>query len=166
GLLEALAEDPAGRRTLVLGAGGSARAAVHALVDARAEVEIWNRTPERARRLAAELGGTAVERLTSADLLVNCTAVGLDDSAQTFKDLPFGADDMSQFATVVDLVYSGAGETQLISAARDHGSRVVDGLEILVCQGALSFTNWTGCAAPIAVMREAARGSHVGPPHP
>ncbi len=167
GLLEALGEDLAGTRALVLGAGGSARAIVHALVEAGAEVQIWNRTTARAQRLAGELGGAAVTQPRPAALLVNCTAAGLDDRAQTFKHLPFDADAMSQFVTVVDLVYSGAGETQLISVARDHGSRVVDGLEILVCQGALSFTHWTGCAAPIDVMRDAARGSHpVGPPRP
>lgn len=167
GLLEALGEELTGTRALVLGAGGSARAVVHALVEAGAEVEVWNRTAARAEQLTAELGGTPVTRPRPAELLVNCTAAGLEDRARTFKHLPFDADAMSQFATVVDLVYSGAGETQLISVARGHGSRVVDGLEILVCQGALSFTRWTGCAAPNAVMREAARGPVAGPPpHP
>src|SRR5215210_6351970 len=65
GLLAALPAgwDPAGRTAVVLGAGGAARAAVHALLNAgAAEVAVWNRTPERAARLVAELGGRVVER--------------------------------------------------------------------------------------------------------
>lgn len=157
GLLAALDQDVAGLRALVLGAGGSARAAVHALVGAGAEVEVWNRTPARAEALTAELGGRAVARPTPSDVLVNCTAAGLDDRTTSFKELPLGADDLEGFATVVDLVYSGSGDTALISAARERGKVVVDGLEVLVRQGALSLEGWTGCAAPLAAMREAAR---------
>ena len=159
GLLDSLDAELAGTRALVLGAGGSARACVHALVEAGAEVQVWNRTAARAEQLVAELGGRAVERPEPAELLVNCTAAGLGDRTATFKDLPFGADEMTQFVTVVDLVYSGTGDTLLVSVARDHGSRVVDGLEILVHQGARSFAAWTGRDAPIGVMREAARGN-------
>ena len=62
----------------MLGAGGSARAAVWALLDAGADdVRVWNRTPERAVALCAELGGTAVTRAGPADVLVNCTSIGL-----------------------------------------------------------------------------------------
>ena len=65
----------------MLGAGGSARAVVWALLDARArEVRVWNRTPARARELCADLGGTPVPAAEPADLLVNCTSVGLDPS--------------------------------------------------------------------------------------
>ena len=65
-------------RAQVLGAGGSARAAVWALRDAgAAEVSVWNRTPERAERLAEQLGARAVRAPQAADLLVNCTSVGL-----------------------------------------------------------------------------------------
>ena len=82
GLISALDAPVAGIRALVLGAGGSARAAVWALLDAGAqEVLVWNRTPERARLLASELGARAVERPRPADLLVNCTAVGMASSA-------------------------------------------------------------------------------------
>ncbi len=158
GLLAALGEEVAGRRALVLGAGGSARAAVYALLSAGADVQVWNRTPERARALVGELGGRAVERLEPAELLVNCTAAGLQDPATTFKHLPVDADAMGKYALVVDLVYAASGDTALISAARRGGSATVDGLEVLVHQGALSLQQWTGSAAPIAVMREAARG--------
>ena len=110
--------------------------------------------------------GRAVRRPEPADLLVNCTAVGLDDRAQTFKDLPLGADAVSQFATVVDLVYPAPATRSSITAARDHGCRVVDGLEILVRQGALSFEPLDRTVAPIDVMRDAARGHDAGPPPP
>lgn len=157
GLLNALGVDVDGRRAVVLGAGGSARAAVHALHTGGADVQVWNRTPARARALVADLGGRAVERLEAAELLVNCTAAGLHDQRATFKHLPLAADEVGEFATVVDLVYSGSGDTALITAAKERGSATVDGLEVLVHQGALSFTTWTGRVAPIAAMREAAR---------
>jgi shikimate dehydrogenase len=159
GLLAALDLDVSGRRALVLGAGGSARAVVHALLGGGADVQVWNRTGERARQLVGDLGGRAVERPEGAEILVNCTAAGLHDQASTFKELPFGADAVARFATVVDLVYAGSGDTALIAAARRSGSAAVDGLEVLVRQGALSLEGWTGRPAPLAVMREAARGT-------
>jgi shikimate dehydrogenase len=142
---------------VVLGAGGSARAVVWALRSVGAEVAIWNRSPARARQLAAELEATAVSEIPgSADLLVNCTAVGLGDPSTTFASLPLDPDELLGYATVVDLVYRPGG-TPLIDAARRHGARVIDGLEILVCQGALSFATWTGREAPVAAMRRAVR---------
>lgn len=161
GLLNALGLDVTGRRAVVLGAGGSARAAVHALRGGGADVQVWNRTAERARTLVAELGGRAVERLEPADLLVNCTAAGLHDRASTFKDLPANVDDIGRFSLVVDLVYAGPNDTALITAAKARGSATLDGLEVLVHQGALSFEAWTGTAPPIDVMREAAREPHA-----
>ena len=158
GLIGALGLDVSGRRAVVLGAGGSARAAVYALRSGGADVQVWNRTHTRAQALVAELGGRAVERPEPADLLVNCTAAGLHDQAATFKHLPFRADEVGQFAFVVDLVYTSSGDTALITAATDSGSVTVDGLEVLVHQGALSFTAWTGCVAPIVAMREGAQG--------
>ncbi|MEA2394332.1 MAG: shikimate dehydrogenase [Solirubrobacteraceae bacterium] len=161
GLLAALGDERP-RTAVVLGAGGSARAAVHALVGAGAAVAVWNRTPERARALARELGAEAVAELAPADVLVNCTAVGLDDPSSTFKDLPLSADSLDQYACVVDLVYR-AGGTLLIREARRRGAHAVDGLEILVSQGALSFERWTGRAAPTDVMRRAASDESTFP---
>ena len=162
GILNALGRDVAGTRAVVLGAGGSARAAVHALVTAGADVQVWNRTHARAAALATDLGGRAVDRLEPAELLVNCTAVGLDGRTTGFKDLPLDADEVGKFGIVVDLVYSSA-DTELIAAARDRGSHTVDGLEVLVHQGALSFEIWTGVAPPLDVMREAAKGTTTTP---
>jgi shikimate dehydrogenase len=157
GLLAALPDgfSPAGRRALVLGAGGAARAVVWALLQAgAADVAIWNRTADRARALAADLGGRAVEAPEPVEIVVNCTSVGLYDPASTFKALPFEADSLGAGSLVVDLVYR-AGGTALLEAARTRGASVIDGLEILVAQGAASFERWTGRAAPRQAMREA-----------
>jgi shikimate dehydrogenase len=154
GLLAALG-DLRPRSALILGAGGSARAAAYALAHAGAAVAVWNRDPQRARELAGDLGVQAVAAPVPADVLVNCTSVGLTDPSSTFKDLPVRADSVGEYACVVDLVYR-AGGTVLAQEARRRGSQVIDGLEILVQQGALSFTGWTGRVAPLQVMREAA----------
>jgi shikimate dehydrogenase len=149
GLIAALPEPPAGRRALVLGAGGSARAAAYALGEAGAEVLVHNRTRERAEKLASTIGAQVVAEPEPADLLVNCTSVGLEDSTQSPVD-------EIRWPLVVDLVY-GDRETALLRAARAAGSAVVDGLEVLVQQGALSFAAWTGLEAPLAAMRAAVR---------
>ena len=157
GLLAALPAgyDVTDRTALVLGAGGSARAVVWALLRAgAADVAIWNRTPARAEALARELGGRAVTVPGPADVVVNCTAVGLQAGDAPFKALPLEADSLGAGSLVVDLVYRDGG-TQLLDAARARGADVVDGLEILVAQGAASFERWTGRTAPRQAMREA-----------
>jgi shikimate dehydrogenase len=155
GLLAALPEDPHGKSALVLGAGGAGRAAVWALRTAgAADVAVWNRTPGRARSLAAELGARAVERAEPAEIVVNCTSVGLHDPDDTFKALPLRADSLGAGSLVVDMVYR-VGGTRLLEAARTRGARVVDGLEILIAQGAASFERWTGLEAPREAMRAA-----------
>jgi shikimate dehydrogenase len=154
GLLAALPDSPAGQSALVLGAGGAGRAAAWALKTAGADVAVWNRTPERAEALAAELGVRAVTEPGPAQILINCTSVGLHDPDATFKALPVRADELSAGSLVVDMVYRDGG-TRLLEAARTRGARVVDGLEILVAQGAASFERWTGLAAPRQAMREA-----------
>jgi shikimate dehydrogenase len=154
GFLAALGEPPPGR-AVVLGAGGSGRAVAWALRSAGAEVEVWNRTPERAERLAAELGARAVATVEPGGLVVNCTAVGLETGEDPFAALPLEAGRMGEWEVVADLVY-GEGETALVRTAREAGTRVVDGLEVLVQQGALSFERWTGVSAPLEAMHAAA----------
>jgi shikimate dehydrogenase len=162
GLIAALGFDPRGMRAQVLGAGGSARAAVWALLDAgAAEVMVWNRTSERAGALADALGATATKSPQAADLLVNCTSVGLrlERSAtedQALNQLGMTGDQLGEYSHVADLVYR-SGSTPLLVAASARGARVVDGLEILVAQGALSLALWTGREPPREVMRVAAR---------
>jgi shikimate dehydrogenase len=150
GLLDALGEDPRGRRALVLGAGGAGRAAAWALREAGAHVAVWNRTPERARELAEELEVAHAERPgRPADLLVNATSLGLhgEDAAAELS--------LEPAALVVDLVY-GEEPTSLCRWAEAAGARVVDGLEVLVRQGARSLERWTGRTAPLDAMRRAA----------
>jgi shikimate dehydrogenase len=153
GLLAALDEDPDGMAALVLGAGGAGRAAVWALREAGAEVSVWNRTPERARQLAEKLGVQTVEAPIHADLVVNATSVGLAPG-DAIEDLPLAWIDPP--AVAVELVY-GDHETPFQAWAETGGARLVDGLEVLVRQGALSFELWTGREAPVEVMRRAAR---------
>jgi shikimate dehydrogenase len=161
-LIAALPDPVKGSSALVLGAGGSARAVVWALLDAgAASVAVWNRSPERARRLCSELGGTPAETVGPADVLVNCTAVGLDGS-ESLAGLPLGTGDLRGYGCVVDLVYSQNG-TALTRAARAVGRPVVDGLDLLVGQGALSFERFTGHEAPVPAMLAAARDPAVRP---
>jgi len=138
----------------VLGAGGAARAAVWALREAGAAVTVWNRTPGRAQRLAYEFGVAHADRPESAELLVNATSIGLA-KADSIDTLP-----LVEAATVVDLVY-GTEPTELVRWARGRGARVIDGLEILVRQGARSFERWTGQAAPVETMRRAASSTRA-----
>jgi shikimate dehydrogenase len=156
-IVAALPFSAAGRTALVLGAGGSARAAVWALLDAGADkVRVWNRSPERAAALCAELGGMAVDRAGRADVLVNCTSIGLQPGDNSLKGLPVDADDLGKYDCVVDLVYRES-ETPLAQAARARDIPVVDGLALLLGQGALSFELFTGRVAPVDAMRSALR---------
>ena len=155
GLLAALPRDPRGLTALVLGAGGAGRAAAWALREAGAEVSVWNRTPERARALANELGLESVDAPVAADLVVNATSVGLSPNDRP-EELPLAWIDPPQLA--VELVY-GDHETPFAAWAAAGAVELVDGLEILVRQGALSFERWTGQGPPIDVMRRAARAS-------
>jgi shikimate dehydrogenase len=160
GFLAAVGDDVRGLRALVLGAGGAGRAVAWALREAgAAEVAVWNRTPERAAALAADLGVTQALRPATCDLLVNATSVGLEprlDEVGTLAALQL--DQLDPPGIVVDLVY-GESSTPLLGWAARGGSRTVDGLEILVRQGALSFHRWTGIEPPLDVMRAAAASS-------
>lgn len=154
GFMAALGAAPTiGSRAVVMGAGGVAHAVVWALRDAGVEVEIWNRTAERAEHLAGRFGATAVATIDPADLLVNCTAAGLE--GDPFATLPIDPEQLGQYPTVVDAVYHGT-PGPLLEAAAAAGARTVDGIEILVQQGAIAFEQWTGKPAPVELMRLAA----------
>ncbi len=159
GFLDALGADPAGARCLVRGAGGSARAVAWALREAgAADVAVWNRTAARAVSLAADLGIGHAERPRSADLVVNCTSVGLEPVAEADAVAAVALDGVDPPATFFDLVY-GTEPTPLARWAAAGGARVVDGLEMLVRQGARSLERWTGQRAPIEAMRAGARAA-------
>jgi shikimate dehydrogenase len=158
GLVGALPASPAGRRALVLGAGGAARAVVWALLRDGAGVAVWNRTELRSQHLCEELGGEPVASPVAGDydLIVNSTAVGLGGE-DPFAELPLAPDAFSPGQVVVDMVYGGSKTTALLGAAEAAGATTVDGIEVLVQQGALSFEIWTGRRPPLETMRAAAR---------
>jgi len=162
GALEAaLGAGLAGREALVLGAGGSARAAAAALLGAGARVAVAARRPAAAAALAEALAplGTVVPAstgATAAEIVVNCTPLG---GAGALQESPVPADSLGDVRVVCDLAYRpDAGPTVLCREAAAAGCAVVDGLEVLARQGALSFVRFTGHDAPLDVMRAAARG--------
>ena len=158
GFVASLAEagaDPMGRRVVVLGAGGAARAVVDALGRAgAAEVVVVNRNADRATMAAALAGpvgrvGSAAD-VAGAELVVNATSVGMGT-----LELPLDPGMLRAGQVVADLVYHPL-ETALLAAARAAGARVVDGLGMLVHQAALQQELWLGARPDTAVMRAAA----------
>jgi shikimate dehydrogenase len=157
-----LGQPPEGARVLLLGAGGAARAVVHALVEDGVEgIWIRNRSPARAEALARELGeGRAwlaegsPQALPPMDVVVNATRLGLhpgDPFPLAPHDLPPGD------PVCLDLVYA-PDETPWVRAVRPLGLRAADGREMLVQQGAAAFERWWGREAPVEVMRRALTG--------
>lgn len=172
GLLRSLPASLTGGRALVLGAGGAARGAIWALahggegsLDAAGgptavapfEVHVWNRTAERGEAVASELGARFVADPDPANyaLIVNTTAVGLAGE-DTFEALPLTPDSFAPGQVVLDMVYTDE-PSALLAAAEAAGATTVDGLEMLVQQGALSLAIWTGAEPDIEAMRTAAR---------
>ena len=153
GLLDAIGELPTGP-AVVLGAGGSARSVVAALRAAGADVAVSARRPDA----AAELGvGVADWPLRHpAGLIVNATPVAQRGDA---TELPLDPAALDGTAVVCDLVYRADGaRTGLLAEADRRGVRTVDGLAVLVGQGARSFRLLTGVDPPVEVMDAAARG--------
>jgi shikimate dehydrogenase len=164
GMIDAIGRDLRGASAMILGAGGTARAAAWALREAGAEVFVWNRTPERAAKLAKDLDVQMVKRPRRATILVNTTTVGMDGCLSVeimLRSFALDSDALARYEQVVDFVYSSAA-TPLVTEARRRGVATVDGLEILVTQGAHSFAQWTGRVAPLDVMRAAAEGDRDG----
>ena len=165
GLLDSLPEPPGGKRALLLGAGGSARAVAWALATQGARLTIWNRTAETAERLAEDFGAESMRAngasLPAGDfeLIVNATTVGMGTEVEgdgaALKALQLDADSLSERHIVVDLAY-GSADTELVRAARARGATVIDGIEVLVRQGAASLRIWTGMEPPVETMRRVA----------
>ena len=137
----------AGEHVVILGAGGAARSAIYALLDRAQKITIVNRTAERASALAAHFGpkiavagwDQLVTLLPQADLLVNCTALGMMGKPAMEIDIT----GLKKSATVYDVVYVPL-ETDLLAAARKQGHRVVDGLGMLLYQAGFGFNKWFG----------------------
>ena len=158
GFVDSLAEagiTPAGMKTLVVGAGGAARAVIRALADAGADrVAVHNRRPERAASAAALAGSRGALAIaddwTSADLVVQATSVGMGDDPTAAFDVEL----LGDHAVVAELIYHPA-DTPTLVAARGRGLATVGGIGMLIHQAGHAFTRWTGRAAPLPEMRRA-----------
>lgn len=171
--------EPENKRAVLLGAGGAARAAAFMLLEAGAgELAIVNRNAERSGALVRALeqgakssGGSRgratkvaalpwepevlARALENCDLVVNCTPLGTRGGQWEGRS-PLGAGSIPPTALVYDLVYNPP-ETPLRAEAQKAGARTLNGLPMLVYQGAASFRLWTGRKAPVDVMAAAAR---------
>lgn len=167
GFIESLKEDagfdPKGKRAVVLGAGGASRAVSTMLSEVGAKsLLISDIVEEKAKGLAEYLNckhakvnsDTLKQEIEQADLLVNTTPIGMHPKVNE-SPLPEGVK-LNKKTLVYDLVYNPS-ETKLLKQAKSAGCRVVSGLGMLVLQGALAFTVFTGEEAPLDTMWEAAK---------
>ena len=160
--------DPKGKKVVILGAGGAARSASYALSEVAGELVILNRTIERARNLASKVrkligshvnvkwDGLTEESLRrevrEADILINATPVGMSpDVNGTLVEKRLLHPDM----VVFDMIYHPL-KTRLLREAEEVGAKTINGLSMLIHQGAASFEIWTGMEAPVDVMMKAA----------
>jgi shikimate dehydrogenase len=154
----------AGKKVLLLGAGGAAKAIAFSLAKEVCELCILNRDGAKARELASvlepfgkgivggELSPTRIqEELRDSDVLINATSVGMAPYASESLVKP---EWLKQDLSVMDIVYDPV-ETSLVRNARAAGAKVISGVEMLLFQGAASFEIWMGRQAPVKVMREA-----------
>ncbi len=182
GFLRALRDDagfnPSGKRAVLIGSGGVARAVGFALVKGKARSiavtdVLWDRAlrlAEDLRRAADSAGGRTLEVkplaldsgefagiVWSSDLLVNCSPIGMKHSPSEGQS-PIEKALIPKGILVFDVVYNPA-ETRLLADAAKAGARTLGGLSMLVYQGALAFELWTGKDAPVDIMMAAARES-------
>ena len=169
GFLRSLADegiDPAGKRVLVLGAGGAAKAVCLKLAQAGAEVTVCNRTVDKAQAICdhdpAHLhpagfdAATLYNKAESCDLLVNCTSLGMAGTKGQFEDFSF-LDGLKPGVPVVDLIYAPA-ETELLRRARQKGHKTINGFGLLVNQAVLSLEHFTGTKIDAAAMKKVLSG--------
>jgi shikimate dehydrogenase len=153
-----------GKKVLLLGAGGAARAIAFALAREVEELSILNRDGAKAREIASllepwgkqivadELSPSQIrEQLRTCDLLINATSIGM---APNFHDSPVNPRWLKPGLCVMDIVYNPV-ETKLIRDAKAADAKAVNGVEMLLYQGAASFEIWMGTKAPVDVMRAA-----------
>jgi len=158
--------EPEGKNIVILGAGGASKGISFILAGAGASLAILNRTLSRAEELATQVSQICQRRvkavalneknmaraLDGADILVNTTSVGMVPGVE---QTPVPAALLKPHLVVFDIVYNPL-ETRLLREAKAAGARTIDGLDMLVGQGALAFEKWTGQKAPLAVMKQAA----------
>lgn len=160
GAVRALEEaiDLDGARARVLGAGGAARAVVHGLLERGAEVTLCNRSEDRGRALASEIGVTSDPwqdrgALDGFDVLVNASSCGMADVDPAS---PIAREDIPSGMVVMDIVYKPI-ETELVTMANERGARVVHGGRMLLHQAARQLELYTGLPAPLEEMDRALR---------
>lgn len=156
--------DPGGRRVVVLGAGGAARAVILAMGAAGAsDIAVVNRTrssAEAAAALAGPVGRVGTEAdVEGADLVVNATPIGM--AGGLGEVVAVDPAHLHAGQVVADLVYAPP-RTPLLAAAKDRGCVAVSGLGMLIHQAAHSFRLWTGEDPPLEVMSAAALGVLAG----
>ncbi len=148
-----------GSRVLLIGAGGAARAVAYTLEKEGAEISIANRSLRRAHDLAASVGGMGfclcdLEKLVGrADIIINATSLGM----RTGDARLFDGSLLKSSQAVFDIVYNR--DTELLQDARGAGSVAIDGVMMLVYQGAKALEIWTGAKAPVDLMERAVRGA-------
>jgi shikimate dehydrogenase len=146
-----------GSKVLLIGAGGAARAIAYTLMQEGAEISISNRNIRRAQELAASVGGLGfglqeVEMLVpQADIIINATTVGM----KAGEGRLFAGRLLHSGQAVFDIIYNR--QTELLLDARAAGALAIDGVMMLVYQGAKALEIWTGKKAPVAVMEKAVR---------
>jgi len=168
GALKALTEngvDLLGKKLLLLGAGGAAKAIAFQAAQEVEELRILNRTAEKAKRLAEVLrrkfnkrikgnslsANLIKEEVKDSDILINATSVGMHPNIdQSLVDPEWLRPDLC----VMDIVYNPI-ETRLTKDAKSIGAKVISGIEMLIYQGAASFEVWTNSPAPVQVMKQA-----------
>jgi shikimate dehydrogenase len=146
-----------GSKVLLIGAGGAARAIAYTLMQEGAEISISNRNIRRAQELAASVGGLGfgfqeLEKLVpQADIIINATTVGMKAGEGRLFDGRL----LHSGQAVFDIIYNR--QTELLLDARAAGALAIDGVMMLVYQGAKALEIWTGKKAPVAVMEKAVR---------
>lgn len=156
GLIRSLSEqvDITGKTVVILGAGGTARAALYGVIRQGGQPIITNRTDEKGRELAGDWG-CPYESLKNigkigADILINTTPVGMFPHTE---EKPVQEDILARFSWVVDVIYNPL-KTSLLKAAENAGSRTLSGLDMFIYQGAQQIRIWTGREPPEARMRQ------------
>jgi shikimate dehydrogenase len=159
-LLALMEKTPiSGRRVLILGAGGAAKAIAFAILEKGGQAAITDVDTAKALALSRKLWVEVVapDHLEDypADILINATPVGM---APRSGQIPLDPALLERFGVVMDIVYKPL-QTRLLQEAQARGCQVIDGLRMLIHQGAAQFELWTGRPAPLEVMARAAYGS-------
>ena len=144
-----------GKKVLLLGAGGAARAIGFGLLEAGACLTLASRTPSTGQALAEVLGcpwlPLGAVASGQADILVNATSIGM---GKNHEQSPIASQNLAAYRWVMDIVYAPL-ETRLLREAKAAGCQTINGLAMLLYQGVAQFELWTGLPAPLEIMRQA-----------